>query len=552
VRGRLNSDSAVRCAAVGEETAAFLGRFAREDIVIRSHRRYSLALLAAVLLLGSTARAADDVRTESGSVEGTASADGKVRIFKGIPFAAPPVGDLRWKAPQPAAHWTGVRKAAEFGARCMQGNIYGDMAFRDSGPSEDCLYLNVWTPATSASAHLPVMVWIYGGGFAAGATSEGRQDGEVLAKKGVVVVSMNYRLGIFGFFSHPELTKESRHSASGNYGLLDQVAALEWVRKNIVAFGGNPGNVTIFGESAGSFSVSALMASPLSKKLFQRAIGESGAFLDKGLRTRTLAQSEAEGAKFGESIGATSLAALRAKPPADLLAVAMKQKVINLWPNIDGYFFPKDPHVIYEIGEQCHVPLLAGWNRDEGDYRDFFQKTDPTVANFVARAHAVFGENSDGFLKVYSATTDEEAKRAAQDLAGDQFIAYGTWKWIEMQGTTGKSTVYRYEFDDALPQPAGAESHGAYHSAEIEFVFEALPSKKLPWRPEDEKLSDLMSSYWTNFAKTGDPNAPGLPQWPAYSAATQYEVMHLSFDSHAKPDAHRARYQFLDALPPGK
>ena len=348
----------------------------------RYHRPYLLSLLALALLLGVTARAANDVRTDAGSVEGTASADGKVRIFKGIPFAAPPVGDLRWKAPQPAAHWTGVKKATEFGARCMQGNIYGDMAFRDSGPSEDCLYLNVWTPATSANAHLPVMVWIYGGGFAAGATSEGRQDGEVLAKKGVVVVSMNYRLGIFGFFSHPELDKESGHNASGNYGLLDQVAALQWVRKNIAAFGGDPGNVTIFGESAGSFSVSALMASPLSKDLFQRAIGESGSFLGKGLGTRTLAASEADDGKFAESIGAASLAALRAKPAADLLAAAMKQKDVRFWPNIDGYFFPKDPHAIYANGEQCHVPLLAGWNRDEGSYRAFFQKADPTVEEF--------------------------------------------------------------------------------------------------------------------------------------------------------------------------
>jgi para-nitrobenzyl esterase len=520
--------------------------------VARNHGRYQIALVVLVVALGVSARAAGQVRTDTGSVEGTASADGKVRIFKGIPFAAPPVGDLRWKAPQPAPHWTGVKKATEFGARCMQGNIFGDMAFRDSGPSEDCLYLNVWTPATSANAHLPVMVWIFGGGFAAGSTSEGRQDGAVLAKKGVVVVSMNYRLGIFGFFSHPELDRESGRNASGNYGLLDQVAALQWVRQNIAAFGGDPGNVTIFGESAGSFSVSALMASPLSKDLFQRAIGESGSFLGRGLTTKTLAESEADDGKFADSIGAGSLAALRAKPASDLLAAAMKQKDIRFWPNIDGYFFPQDPHAIYASGEQSHVPLLAGWNRDEGNYRGFFQKADPTAKNYVDRAHAVFGDNAEAFLKLYPAASDEEAKRSAQDLAGDQFIGFGTWKWIEMQGTTGKSTVFRYEFDDAPPQPAGVESNGAYHSAEIEFVFEALPSKKLPWRPEDEKLSDLISSYWTNFAKTGDPNGPGLPHWPAYTAATQYEVMHLSFDSHAEPDAHRARYEFLDTLPPTK
>lgn len=244
--------------------------------------------------------AAGQVRTESGAVEGATSADGKIQIFKGIPFAAPPVGPLRWKEPQPVAPWQGVRKATDFGPRCMQGNVFGDMAFRDSGPSEDCLHLNVWTPKTSASAKLPVMVWIYGGGFQAGATSEGRQDGENLAHKGVVVVSMNYRLGVFGFFSHPELTKESPHHASGNYGLLDQAAALEWVHKNIAAFGGDPDNVTIFGESAGSFSVCAQMASPHSKNLIAKAIGESGAFFGRTLTAKSLADSEKAGVEFAQ------------------------------------------------------------------------------------------------------------------------------------------------------------------------------------------------------------------------------------------------------------
>jgi para-nitrobenzyl esterase len=517
-----------------------------------NHRGREIALLAFAVLFGVGNQAAGQVRTASGSVEGTTSADGEVRIFEGIPFAAPPVGELRWKAPQPVAAWTGVRTATEFGARCMQGNIYSDMIFRDSGPSEDCLYLNVWTPAKSAAAHLPVMVWIFGGGFAAGSTSEPRQDGEMLAKKGVVVVSMNYRLGIFGFFSHPELTKESGHNASGNYGLLDQVAALEWVRDNIAAFGGDAQNVTIFGESAGSYSVSALMASPLSRDLFQRAMGESGAFLEKGPAMQSLTESEADGEKFAESIGAKTLEALRAVPSAELLAAAMKDTDIRIWANVDGYFFPEDPHAIYASGKQSHVPLLAGWNKDEGAYSDIFQNADPTAANFVARAHEKLGENADAFLKLYPAATDAEAQRSAQDLAGDQFIAFGTWKWIELQRTTGASTVYRYEFDDAPPQPAGVPARGAYHSAEIEFVFEALASKNLPWRPEDEKLSDLMSSYWTNFAKTGDPNGPGLPQWPAYAAATQFQVMHLGFDLHADPDTHRGRYEFLDTWPPAK
>jgi para-nitrobenzyl esterase len=507
-----------------------------------------LAVALAMLFAGAT-YAADVVHTASGAVEGTTSADGKVRVFEGIPYAAPPVGDRRWKAPQPVDPWDGTRQATKFGARCMQGNVYGDMGFRDDGPSEDCLYLNVWTPAKDAGANLPVMVWIYGGGFAAGATSEPRQDGSKLAEKGVVVVSMNYRLGIFGFFSYPALTPESPHHASGNYGLLDQLAALEWVQQNIAAFGGNPHEVTIFGESAGSFSVSALMATPLARGLFERAIGESGAFLGKGLRAKSLSDSEAAGEKFADSIGAKSLEALRAIPAPELLADVMKQNPFAFWPNIDGYYFPQDPRSIYANGKQAHVPLLAGWNKDEGNYHAIFEKEDPTAKNFTAIAHKLFGENAGEFLKLYPAKNDAQAQRSASDFAGDQFIAFGTSKWIEMQRTTGDSTVYRYKFEDAPPQPAGKPSAGAYHSSEIEFVFETLPSKNLPWRPGDEKLSDQMSSYWTNFAKTGDPNGTGLPHWPAYTQADHFEVMHLSFHPKAKPDAHHARYEFLDKLP---
>ncbi len=516
--------------------------------MIHKIARYSTAGLAIIALLCAGARAADQVRTDAGSVEGAASSDGSVRIFKGIPYAAPPVGDLRWKAPQPPVHWSGAKRATEFGARCVQDNIYGDMVFRDRGPSEDCLYMNVWTSAKTAEARLPVMVWIYGGGFAAGAASEERQDGEVLAKKGVVVVSFNYRLGIFGFFAHPDLSRESGHGASGNYGLLDQVAALQWVQKNIAAFGGDPGNVTIFGESAGSFSVSALVASPLARGLFERGIGESGAFFGGALAAKPLMKSEADGSKFAASIGASSLGALRAKSAAELLAATSKKDAIEFLPNVDGYFLPESVRAIYGSGIQSHVPLLAGWNADELGYYWYFQNDPPTLKNFIERARRGFGDEAEAFLKVYPASTDEEAKQSAQDFSGDQFIAYSTWKWIELQGSTGKSMVYRYEFDDAPPQPAGQELRGAYHSAEIEFVFETLPSMKLPWRPEDEKLSDLMSSYWTNFAKTGDPNGPGLPNWPAYSARAQSEVMHLSFHSHAEPEAHRARYEFLDTL----
>ena len=507
-----------------------------------------MRLFAFAIVLAVPLAAADQVTTDKGVVEGTASADSKVRIFKGIPFAAPPVGALRWKAPQPAANWTGVRKAAEFGPRCMQGRIYNDMLFRDPGPSEDCLCLNVWTPAASTQDRLPVMVWIYGGGFSAGAASEPRQDGENLARKGVVVVSLNYRLGLFGFFTHPELAQESGHGSSGNYGLLDQVAALQWVQRNIAAFGGDPGRVTIFGESAGSFSVSALMASPLAQGLFQRAIGESGAYFSTTLDLKPLAKAEEADGKFAEALGARAIEALRAKPADELLKAALKLGGVRFAPNVDGYYLPETAYAIYAAGKQSHVPLLAGWNADEGNFRVIFKSDPPTAANFARRAKELYGDKADAFLKLYPAATDEQAQRSAQDLAGDGFIGFSTWKWLEMQAATGKSPEYRYEFDDAPPAPAGAVSRGAYHSAEIEFVFGVLASKDLPWRPEDFKLSGLMSSYWTNFARTGDPNGPGLPKWPVYAAGGGYPVMHLSASSNAAADEHRGRYEFLDAL----
>jgi para-nitrobenzyl esterase len=490
------------------------------------------------------------VRTANGVVEGVVSPDGKVRTFKGIPYAAPPVGALRWKAPQPAPSWTGVRKSVDYAPRAMQGRIYDDMVFHDNGPSEDCLYLNLWMPESPAPAKLPVMVWIHGGGFVAGSSSEPRQDAGNLSKKGVLVVSLNYRMGVFGFLALPALSKESGHNASGNYGLMDQVAALQWVRQNIAAFGGDPGNVTIFGESAGSMSVSALMASPLARGLFHRAIGESGAFVGFRPSLPSRDHGEKAGVKFAESaFGTASIEALRAVPAQKLLEAALKQPWGTFAQIIDGEFFPEDCASIYAAGRQSHIPLLAGWNRDEGGFESFFGGDQPTVGNYVARARTRFGRNADEFLKLYPATTDAQARRSAADLAGDDFIAYGTWKWIELQLKTGGSPVYRYEFDQTLPLPADAKpgtEPRAPHASDIEYVFQMLSSKNLPWRPEDYAVSELMASYWTNFAKTGNPNGPGLPTWPEYSAKDDYQVMHLTAQPSAAPDAHRARYEFLD------
>jgi para-nitrobenzyl esterase len=508
-----------------------------------------IAVMAVVLLGVGSLGAQVQVRTEAGLVAGTNSADGKVVIFKGIPFAAPPVGELRWKEPQPVAPWKGLRKATEFGARCMQARIYEDMVFRDVGPSEDCLYLNVWTPGISAKTKRAVMVWIYGGGFQAGATSEPRQDGEHLAHKGVVIVSMNYRLGIFGFFSHPGLTAESPHHASGNYGLMDQAAALEWVRKNITAFGGDPNNVAIFGESAGSFAVSALMASPLSKGLIRAAIGESGAFFGETLSAKRLTESERRDAVFAESLGLKSVAQLRRVSAEKLLeATRSADDTYRFVPNIDGYFMPASAYEIYANGEQAHIPLMAGWNRDEGSYQQFFGKDEVNKENYAAKIRQTFGKAAAEALKLFPGWSDEEVKSSAALLNTADFIAFGTWKWMEMHRQTGQTPVYRYGFDQ-VPLPSeghAAEAGLAYHSAEIEYVFGTLDWKKIPWRPEDYKLSEEMGTYWTNFAKAGNPNGAGLAEWPEYERKNGYQVMHLAPAPRALPDTKREQFLFLD------
>lgn len=511
-------------------------------------RMFALAVVA-MMVTRATGRTPPQVKIDTGMVEGKRK--GTVRAFLGIPYAAPPVGELRWKPPAAAEKWDGVRKATKFGSHCMQGNVYGDMVFRDPGPSEDCLTLNVWAPIDAEK--LPVMVWIYGGGFVAGGTSEQRQDGSNLAKLGVVVVSMNYRLGIFGFFVHPGLAAESDKQAAGNYGLLDQLAALQWVQRNIAAFGGDPGNVTIFGESAGSFSVSAQMASPLAKGLFQRAIGESGgAFAKVGLEFKAGSERESEDAKFAETaLGAKTIAELRAIPAKKLVDASMKNNagrdVFSFSPDVDGYFLPESAEALFAAGKQNDVTLLAGWNRDEGSANVLEAKERPTAANAKARAEKEFPGRAAEFLKVYPANTNAEALRSAEDYAGDTFIAWATWRWIEAQKTSGKAAIYRYQFDMSLPSAEKPEGLGAYHSAEIEYVFAQLDSKKgIPWRKEDRKLSSLMQKYWVNFAKSGDPNGVGLPKWPVYESGDGWQVMHLSASPKAEKDAARERYLFLE------
>jgi para-nitrobenzyl esterase len=488
------------------------------------------------------------VKTQSGMIEG--KEDGGVRTFLGIPYAAPPVGDLRWKPPALAPKWSAVRPAVEFGAHCMQGKVFGDMNFRDAGGSEDCLTLNVWVPTKTSGAKLPVMVWIYGGGFVAGTTSEARQDGTHLAQQGVIVVSMNYRLGVFGFFVDPELAKESGRNAAGNYGLLDQVAALQWVHENIAAFGGDPGNVTIFGESAGSFSVSAQMASPLAKGLFQKAIGESGgAFHSGGLSFEPRSVREAKDVKaVSAKLGVSTLAELRAVPAQKLLdAFAPPQSQgFDFGPDVDGYFLPEPVPAIFAAGKQNDVPLLAGWNHDEGSFEIAFSPQKPTTDSLKAAAQKEFGDKAAEFLKLYPSDTDAQTLRSAEDFAGDRFIAFSTWEWMETQSKTGKQPIYRFRFDLGPPADPKGPQLGAYHSAEIEYVFGQLDSKAgIAWRAEDRALSSDMQKYWANFARSGDPNGTGLPKWPVYSAAEGWPVMFLDAKSGAHKDELRDRYLFL-------
>jgi para-nitrobenzyl esterase len=510
--------------------------------------RFLLALIVLSVPLASFADSSLRVKTQAGIVEG--KQQGSVHTFLGIPYAAPPVGNLRWKAPQPTPQWEGVRKATEFGARCMQAPVYSDMIFRDSGPSEDCLYLNVWTPAKEDSDKLPVMVWIYGGGYVAGSSSEPRQDGANLAEKqNVVVVSMNYRLGMFGFFVHPELAAESGHNSSGNYGLLDQLAALQWVHDNIAAFGGDPANVTIFGESAGSFSVSAQMASPLGKGLFEKAIGESGgAFSRTGLSFAPLSVREEKDSKLAKAaLGVSTLAELRDIPAQKLLDAFSKpgpEGIFAFGPNVDGYFLPESVPAIFAAGKQNDVPLLAGWNHDEGSFEVAEQK--PTAESFKAEAKKEFGDKADEFLALYPHATDAEAFRSAEDFAGDQFIVWATWKWISAQVATGKQPIYRYRFDLGQPNPLTGQ-RVAFHSSEIDYVFGQLDARpNVIWSPEDWYLSRQIQGYWANFARTGDPDGQGLAQWPAYSASDGWQVMHLDNPCQAHKDDLHDRYLFLD------
>ena len=503
---------------------------------------------AGIALVFSASVNADSltVKTDQGKVVGKTINDAKVKAFLGLPYAAPPVGEMRWKAPGPPAKWKSTRDATHYGAHCIQGRVFADMIFQDAGPSEDCLFLNVYAPsAAKATSKLPVMFWIHGGGYVGGAASEPRHNGDFLPAKGVVLVTINYRLGVLGFLATADLAKEAG-GVTGNYGLLDMVAALQWVKANIAKFGGDPDNVTIFGESAGSFAVSTLMAAPPARGLFQKAIGESGGAFSDVLPTNTLETSEKKNGEWVASLGAKTLAELRAMPADAVLEAAGKDGAPRFAPVIDGRFLTEPVPQTFAQGMQAHVPLLAGWNRDE----NAGMANDMTVEKWKAFATEHFGDRAEEFLTLYPGESDEQAARSATDYGSDAFIAFGTWKWIEAHRRTGSSPVYCYHFEQPAPPSKFHPDAIAFHSDDIEYVFGTIDTRPgAVWSPEERKLSDEMMSYWTNFAKTGDPNGEGLPEWPKYG--TERQLIHLDTTITSGPSTVEPRYDFLlKGMPP--
>ncbi len=508
-----------------------------------------IAALGALVASGPRLRAAPaaptPVHVRNGWVQGT-SEDG-LTTYLGIPFAAPPVGALRWRPPQPAADWSGVLKADQFSASPMQ---HLDAWMGPLHASEDCLYLNVWTPATAPKAALPVMVWIYGGGFTSGSTAIRSYSCEQLAKHGVVAVSIAYRVGPLGFLALPALSAESPQHVSGNYGLLDQIAGLRWVHDNIAAFGGDPHRVTIFGESAGGISVSMLAASPLAHGLFQGAISESGGSFGPtrtppapGENVQTLANAEQDGVAFMKRLGVSTLAELRALPATKIQEAAGPMG--SFWPVMDGWVLAGDPYTFYQQGRFNDTPVLIGTNSDEGALFG----SPPSSDAYAASVRGRFGPFADRILARYPATPDAW-RQSSMDLMRDAGFAWGTWSWARLQAAHGKSKVYMYYFAHVpprSPQLYWKNATGAVHSEEMVYVFQHLnQAPDLPWSAADRALSNDMAGYWTNFAKTGNPNGPGLPEWPAFTTSDA-KVMHFTDAPHVGGVANLKDLETLDA-----
>lgn len=527
------------------------------------------------LLISGTVAAQDSgnfnlpvqTKISNGTIEGNYDVDTRIAKYFGIPFAKPPVGDLRWKAPQPPENWSDVKETKKFGPRPVQANVFGDMNSWSDGLSEDCLYLNVWTPAKRGEKGLPVLFYIYGGGFVAGDASEPRYNGESMAKEGVVVVTANHRLNIFGFLSHPELSAESPYKASGNYGLLDQALALQWVKDNIEAFGGDPDKITIAGESAGSISVSYQMASPLSRNLIAGAIGESGAGIYPTLAPVSLEEAEKTGKEFLEGKGIKSLTDLRKMSTKDIFEMYTESGRFGFPVVLDGHFLDKTLPETFEAREQAQIPLLLGWNSAEMGGMAFMQGKPYTQENFIEKVKEAYPEDHEEVLKLYPHANTEELAQSATDLASDRFIVYSSWKWFDLHRKNSEQPVYRYLFSKLRPplvdksltsglaggtvRAEGAtpapKAIGAPHAMEIEYAMGNLHLvKDYEWRAEDHEVSKTMFGYFTNFVKTGNPNGEGLPEWPKATDVSNPAIINIDVDTQSEKAQQDERYKFHD------
>jgi para-nitrobenzyl esterase len=501
-------------------------------------------------------------RVEQGTLAGVALPDG-VRAYRGVPFARPPLGDLRWRPPLPPEPWEGVRPADTFAPHAPQPPVTDTISGSRYEPqSEDCLYLNVWTEAEEGERR-PVMVWFHYGAFLFGGASIPLFDGAGLARPGAVVVTVNHRLGRLGFLAHSELSDESEHGVSGNYGLLDQIRALEWVQENIAAFGGDPACVTAFGLSAGSMSVGLLMASPLARGLFQRAIGESGAFFGPVETSsnmtdcvQSLAGAERTGLAVAKALGARSIAELRARTPEELVAVQLpggagewsnggvpfsRGELDGMLPIVDGHVIPASLLEIFGRGEQADVPLLTGSVANEASGMPWMT----SAQAFVEDSRAEYGDRADEFLALFPAGTDDEAVASSAAANADRVFISQNWTWARQHAATASAPTFYYHFSHAPPAPPGAAPPGAYHGVEIPYVFRHLDVRNWPWTAYDRELSETISSYWLNFARHGDPNGPGVPEWARFDPGAP-EAMRFGEEIGIGPIPRRAHLDFWD------
>lgn len=511
--------------------------------------RYILCILLSAFVFSSGCTQskkiaiAGEVKTRAGIVSGVLSEDGQVSIYKGVPFATPPLGPLRWKAPQPVKPWTGVLKADKFPPSPIQGKpapfkMWTEEFITPAEPlSEDCLYLNIWTASKSNEGKLPVLVWIHGGGFVSGSGACPVYDGEALAKEGIVYVSINYRLGVFGYLAHPDLTKESSYKSSGNYAVLDQIEALKWVKENIAAFGGDPDKVTIAGQSAGSFSVQTLVASPLAKGLFRGAIAQSGASFER--MSMKLAWAEKAGLTLTEKAGVSSIDELRKMSAEKVFSIANEIPRGSLMPIIDGYVITENMKNTFKNKKHNDVALMAGWVT--GDAALMGQPK--TTEQYQAWVANTYGEMKDEFLKIFPASTNEQATQSQIKLGNLNFAGYADHVWA----LHNSSNSYLYQFSYVPTDKPGFPNYGAFHTSEVPFALHTLSKWNRPWKDSDYAVEKAMSSYWINFVKTGNPNGVGLPEWKNYDAASQ-SIMELGEKPVLKPGMFKTEFQVLESV----